>query len=90
MFKGFIRRYPLLSVAECVLSESMAAATATMSISAAIPVTGTAIMVAEFRQGVKGDFFDVFTDRRPLRLEHPHPAAALRAAGVQGAGGDGP
>ena len=47
----------------------------------AIPMPSTIIMVTEFLQGVKRDFFDIFTDRYPLRLEHPQPGTLQLDAG---------
>ncbi len=61
----------------------MAATATARAISAAVPVTGAAVMVAEFRQGVKDDFFDVFADSCPLlRLEHPQPGTLQLDAGA--------
>jgi hypothetical protein len=52
-----------------------------MAATAAIPMTSAIIMVAEFQQGVKRDFFDVFADRCPLCLEHPQAGTLQLDAG---------
>ena len=49
----------------------------------AIAMAGTIFMVAEFRQGVKCDLFNVLTDSRALCPEYPQPGSNTIDFGIE-------